>query len=257
MLVTTSDRPSERLRRQAAEVAAELGAPLAQRRGRSLRELEEKYGSSEIVVVGEDGIRCYGRNDAPPFFFHPGMALLRVKRLLGGERDPMLEAAGAAAGDRVIDCTMGLASDAIVFAFAVGSAGKVTALESEPLLHLVVRRGLASYEPGFDPVQEAMRRIEAVCADHLDYLKSLPDRSADIVYFDPMFRSKAEGPAIEPLRGFANPAPLRPEAVREACRVARKSVVLKEKTGSAEFERLGFAPFKRAAGRVTYGVIRP
>ena len=256
MLVTTSADPGERVRHLAKRVASELGAPFVERRGRSIRELGEAQGCAGIVVVGEDGIRCYGRGKKP-FFFHPGMAAVRVKRLMNGERDPMLEAAGAGAGDRVVDCTMGLGSDAIVFAHAVGPSGKVTAVESEPLLHLVVSHGLAAHEPGDEALREAMRRVETVCADHLEYLKTLEDRSVDIVYFDPMFREPAAGPAMEPLRELANPAAIRPEAVREARRVARKAVVLKEKAGSAEFERLGFTPVRRSAGKFAYGVIRP
>ena len=87
-----------------------------------------------------------------------------------------------------------------------------------------------------------MRRIEVRHSHHLDYLKSLPDQSVDIVYFDPMFREPiTDSASINPLRHYANGEPLDAESVREAIRVARKTVVMKEARSSGEFERLGFA----------------
>lgn len=255
MLVTTSDDPSEGAVALARQIAAELNAPAVARRGRSIRELKDRYGATEIVVVGGNGIRCYGRSEEP-FFFHPSMAALRVKRLMNGERDPMLEAADVRPGDQVIDCTMGLGSDAIVFAYAVGAAGRVVALENRPIVHLIVKYGLAGHEPESAELREAMRRVEPVCADHLDYLKALPDRSVDVVYFDPMFQKPTASPSLEPLRDLAHSAAIRPEAVQEARRVARKTVVMKERADSGEFERLGFVPVGRSRGKLKYGVIR-
>lgn len=101
-----------------------------------------------------------------------------------------------------------------------------------------------------------MRRIEVRHSHHLDYLKSLPDRSVDIVYFDPMFREPiAESASIHPLRHYANGEPLEMESVREAVRVARKTVVMKEARSSGEFERLGFTLPERGKSKITYGVI--
>lgn len=53
-----------------------------------------------------------------------------MKRLRNGEPDTLLALAGVRPGDRIVDCTAGLGSDAIVFAFAVGDEGTVVALES-------------------------------------------------------------------------------------------------------------------------------
>jgi hypothetical protein len=77
-------------------------------------------------------------------------------------------------------------------------------------------------------------------------LRSLPDKSADIVYFDPMFRIPVEeSSSISPYRFIANPEPLSLEAVTEAVRVARRKVILKDHRDSPEFDRLGFANRKK------------
>ena len=44
---------------------------------------------------------------------------------------------------RVLDCTMGLASDAVVASFITGWTGTVCAVEASPLLHLLVSEGRA------------------------------------------------------------------------------------------------------------------
>ena len=47
---------------------------------------------------------------------------------------------------RVLDCTMGLASDAVVASFITGRTGTVCAVEASPLLHFVVSEGLQNYQ---------------------------------------------------------------------------------------------------------------
>lgn len=115
---------------------------------------------------------------------------------------------------------------------------------------------MSQYISGQIKVNEALRRINVQRGDHLEYLKAQPDNSVDIVYFDPMFRVPlTDSAAISPLRKFANPAALSAESVAEAVRVARKTVVLKEKALSGEFARLGFTELLRASAKTSYGVI--
>jgi hypothetical protein len=84
----------------------------------------------------------------------------------------------------------------------------------------------------------------------------LPDRSVDIVYFDPMFRRPVlSSSALRPLRSQAEERPLSEAAVREAVRVARRRVVLKDHRDSGEFERLGFVRRRVSSSKVAYGVI--
>ena len=262
MLVTTVYRPSPEAVAKAKALAEEVGGRWAERGDASLPRLARRHGDAEFLVVSESELR-YIRDAtvkdgaSPALRFHPGMAMLRVRRLMDGGRDPLVDASGAAPGDAVIDCTAGLASDAIVLSFAVGAAGNVVALESEPIPALLIREGLSRYQSGVPELDEAMRRIRVVRTHHLDFLRRQPADSADIVYFDPMFRIPLmDSTSIQPLRSVANSASLTPEAVREARRIARKAVVMKDHRAGGELERLGFAVIARESSNIAYGVIR-
>lgn len=257
MIVTTGMRPSDQDAEQARALAEELGARFVPRSSATLAALLRRHGARRVLVAGPDGLRLH-EGGKPPLRYHPGMAYVRVRRLRDGESDPLVQICGIRPGDRIVDGTAGLAGDALVLAYAAGPEGRVIALESEPVMHVIVREGLKSYTSGMPDVDEALRRIELIRAEHGEYLASLPDKSVDIVYFDPMFRTPVhESAEMEPLRGVANAAPLTPGTIREACRAARRAVVLKEHRGSDEFERLGFERVKtKKTSTIAYGVIR-
>lgn len=256
MLVTTSYHPTTELAERAERIAERLGAVFAERGRTTLAKLRSMHGMSPVLVVSADGLRLDLGNGSP-LFFHPSMAMIRYKRVAGGMRDPLLEISRAKRGDAVVDCTAGLASDSILFAHVVGTEGSVDAYEAEPILAFLLEEGLASYESGEPGLDAAMRRIRVHAGDHLDALRGMGDRSADIVYFDPMFRTPVhESSGISPLRSVADDRPLSKEAVAEAKRVSRGCVLLKEHRSSAEFERLGFAEVVPAGSKIAYGVIR-
>lgn len=257
MIVTTSAKPSERALAQASRLAYELDAQLKARGNLTVRKLISMSRDERLLVVTEQEVRFYDGQSEAPLYFHPSMAFVRVKRLRRGETDPLIQLSGCREGDRIIDCTAGLASDSLVFSYAAGANGSVIAIESEPVLCALVREGLAGYETGLEDVNAAMRRIVMRCVNHLDYLKELPDKSADIVYFDPMFRQPiTESSSMEPLRSIANMDALSPEVVEQAMRVARKSVILKEHQSSGEFVRLGFERRHVNTSKIAYGVIQ-
>ncbi|QNK55246.1 class I SAM-dependent methyltransferase [Paenibacillus sp. PAMC21692] len=256
MIVTTAPMPSERVLAQARRLADELSAAYVQRRSSSVRKLLERSGDGRAIVVTDREIRFYDGDEAPPLFFHPSMAFIRVKRLRKGESDPLLDLSGCRPGDTVIDCTAGMAADSLVFSYAVGTAGTVVALESEPILCALVREGLSAYESGLEDVNDAMRRIKMICREHGQYLAEQPDNSADIVYFDPMFRQPIlESSAIGAFRSIANMDALTTEVVEQAKRVARRTVIMKEHQGSGEYERLGFEKRHINTSKIAYGVI--
>ncbi|MFC0214726.1 class I SAM-dependent methyltransferase [Paenibacillus chartarius] len=255
MIVTTSYEPSGEQLAKAQAAAKELGAAFAPRGRSSLERLLAEYGEQELLLVAKDGLQLV-RPGEPPLFFHPSMAAIRLKRLRAGEDDAMLSAARIEPGDAVLDCTAGLASDSIVFSYGVGEKGSVTALESEPIVAWLVADGLATYDTGDERMNEALRRIRLKRKEHLDYLSGLPDRSVDVVYFDPMFRRPiGASTSISPLREQANHRELAREAVLEARRVARKAVVMKEQRLSGEFARLGFDHVIPTARKLGYGVM--
>ncbi|BBH19775.1 hypothetical protein Back11_11200 [Paenibacillus baekrokdamisoli] len=255
MIVTTPHKPTPDLIAYANRISEELGGRYVPRKQDSLTLLRQRYNDDQLLVADDQGLRYYEDSDTP-LYFHPSMAYVRVKRLRKGERDPLIDVSGCEPGDAVVDCTAGLGSDSIVFSYAVGAAGHVTALESQGILSTVVREGLQTYQTNHLDVNEAFRRITLQNIDHKSWLSSQPDKSVDIIYFDPMFRQPLhDSSSMQPLRGLANREPLDKESVEHAIRVARKSVVLKEHRDSSEFDRLGFE--RKHVNKIAYGVIIP
>ncbi|TGE31261.1 class I SAM-dependent methyltransferase [Desulfosporosinus sp. Sb-LF] len=201
--------------------------------------------------------------------FHPSMALIRLINLQRGGTDRYLEATQLNAGDSLIDATLGLGTDALIGAWAVGNMGSVLALEQSPVLAALVRDGLNHFseiihnpknvdkQNSWAALVEASRQIQVHWGDHGKILANIPSNSVDVVYFDPMFRHTLEqSGSIQPLHQWSDHSPLHHEAVIEACRIARHRVVLKERKNSTEFRRLGFETL--LGGRyspIDYGVI--
>jgi 16S rRNA (guanine1516-N2)-methyltransferase len=256
LLVTTSYDPPDSVTEEAKAAAAELQGQWVPRGKQSLKRLKMKFADPELLLIERDGTwKWYGQEDIP-FFFHPSTALLRIKKLLRGESDTLLEACQVEEGDTVVDCTAGLASDAIVLSYAVGSDGHIFALESEYMLYRIVSQGLQVYQTDIEELNEAMRRVSLRHTHHLDALMNMADRSVDIVYFDPMFRRPIEESSwISPMRNAANAEAVQEKTIQEARRVARKRIVIKEHTDSKEFERLGFHTVKRSYSKIAYGVM--
>lgn len=254
-IVTTERKRHEESVALAEELSARLNMEYVERRKESVGKLLEAYGADAVLVAYPKELKLF--SSAGEMFFHPNMSQLRVKNLRKGEKDHMSEAMGIKAGMSVLDCTLGFGSDAIVASFGVGEAGKVTGVESSPLIAAVTGHGLRHFVPGNYPLYAAMRRIEVVNMDYLDYLRQQKDNSYDVVYFDPMFRKPLTASnGISPLRSVANHAPLSKEAVAEALRVARQRVVMKEASSSEEFARLGFHQLMGGKySKVHYGVM--
>ena len=256
MIVTTSEHPDAYTQERAIAIAGEWGVPYVPRLRHTIAKLNRMHGNAEVAVVGPKEIRLVPI-EGPPFFYHPSMALVRLKRLFAGESDSLITVSETVPGDIVLDCTAGFCSDALVYSYAVGTEGKVIALEASPVLHGIVREGLATYETGLPEVDLAMRAIQTVKADYEAYLRGLADNSVDIVYFDPMFDRPVEASAgLAPIRTQAHKEPLTLESVREATRVARKIVVLKDHRDSGQFARLGFRLARKSYSSVAYGVIK-
>jgi 16S rRNA (guanine1516-N2)-methyltransferase len=253
--VTTSGQPKLCMIERAQQLANRLQLPYVERAGKSMQSIRMQLDATDLIVISADKLEWL-REGEPPLFFHPGMSYIRAKRLAQGEADPLLQAAEFIAGDSVLDCTAGMASDAIIFSYAGGSASHVVALESELPLYLTVSEGLKAYASSSELFNQAMRRIHMLHSSHLTYLRTLADRSVDIIYFDPMFRLPvAASSGIRPLRSFAEDGAIQDEAIVEALRVARKRVIMKERHGSEQFARFGFEVRARKGATTTYGVI--
>lgn len=253
---TTSHKASEQLEGEARQMAMRYRGTYAPRGDMSIASWLEKQEAEGAFVLTNTGIR-YCRKGEQPLFFHPNMAYVRLQRVVRGENDPLMKAVQAVAGDHIVDCTAGFAADAIMLAHAVGPGGTVTALESEAEVYILVKEGLRSYDSDWPDLQAAMARIQLEQSEYGEWLRAAPDHSCDIIYFDPMFERPVDTSAsFSPLRTLANLAPLNENAVKEACRVARKRVVLKDRKGSGTFDRYGFTLIGTASNQVAYGVIQ-
>ena len=238
-IVTTTRKPDDATESFAEKISLKLGGQFVRREDNSFDALKKIYGVENILLVKKNSLGVVTAEGE--LFFHPNTAHLRIKNLRGGDGDRLIDALKISGGSKVLDCTLGLGSDAIVESFIVGDSGKVVALEINPLIAEVVRHGLKNFSEDSPHILEAMRRVEVVCVDCENFLKTCTENSFDAVYFDPMFRrpiKKSSG--LNPIRPLADKNPLTPEIIREACRVAKFRVVMKEHSGSAEFARLGF-----------------
>ncbi|MBD3878482.1 MAG: class I SAM-dependent methyltransferase [Quinella sp. 1Q5] len=235
-IVTTIRKPTEAVETLAKEISLKLGGQFVKREDLSFDALKTIHGVENILLVKKNSLSVV--TSEGELFFHPNTAHLRIKNLRGGEGDRLIDALKISAGSKVLDCTLGLGSDAIVESFV---AGKVVALEVNPLIAEVVSHGLKNFSDESPHILQAMRRVEVINVDCGEFLKICADNSFDVVYFDPMFRNPIKtSSGLNPIRPLADNRPLTKEIVREACRVAKNRVVMKEHSGSSEFERLGF-----------------
>ena len=247
LAVTTPFSPTPEADGLARLSALRRALPFAARGTRSLAEVAEAAGADALLVLGAHAsLWIEGTEER----WHPGMGALRAKRLAIGETvtgDPFLAAARLRPGDAVLDCTLGLGADALVAATAVGPAGRVTGLESSAALAAWTGEGFARL------AVEAASRVQVECADHAAWLEAAPDRSFDVVVFDPMFRhARPATPEFDLLRRLADPWPLTRGALDRARRVARRGVLVKDGTPGWDLARLSLAPLdgRRGAERL-------
>lgn len=254
-IVTTTRKPDFATKAFAEEISLELGRKFVSREDNSFDAMRKTYNVENILVIKKNSLTVV--TSEGEFFFHPNTAHLRIKNLRCGEGDRLIDALKISEGAKILDCTLGLGSDAIVESFITGNSGKIVALEVNPLIFSVVSHGLKNFSDDSLHILDAMRRIEVFNADCEDFLKNCEDNSFDVVYFDPMFRNpikKSSG--LNPIRPLADNRPLNKEIINQACRVAKFRVVLKEHNGSLEFERLGFRVLDGGKySSVAFGVI--
>jgi len=236
LAVTTSGHCREEAIAQARAAAHSWGLPYLQRRRKApIAPLLERadallvFGSEEVILCDAGGA----------LRFSPGMARLRIKRLDAGIiEDSLVRIAQFAPGESVLDCTLGLAADALVAARAVGPSGRVVGLEKSLPLFALISSGLRTHDAGTRSC-----RVEAHLADAAEFLARQPARSFDCVLFDPMFaRPRRSSAAFETLRRYADPSPLTPEMLTEARRVATRAVVVKGARFSQDLRKLNLLP---------------
>ena len=239
----------------AKAMAAQFGVAYVERpHNQVLEAFMAAQGLAAVIVLEMDGPRIHSEHGT--FAYHPGMAEIRVQQLLRGAPDHLVRALDLHPGARVLDCTLGLASDAAVAACVAGSTGRVVGLEASLLLHFAVQHGLAHYECKTPLLTAALRRVEAVHAVAAEYLATCAPNSFDVVYFDPMFRHPVQGSkAMEALRPLSLEEPLARSTVELALKVAPR-VVIKERSEYllAEYGCQEYVGGKYS--RIKFGIIR-
>lgn len=255
MFVTTAGRTNEEMVVWAREIAAQLNVEYVPRKKRSVSSIQE-IRREDCLVVGKQRLELYHLEEKEPFFFHPNSAMFRIKRLMKGDSDPLIEAARMETGMSFLDCTLGLGSDSIVASFVAGERGKVTGVEARNELAYMVKEGLKTWDSGLEAINRAMREIEVVQGHALDYLKTQEDNSYDCVYFDPMFDETIyESDGIRGLSHFAVHENISKEIIAEAYRVAKKRVILKDHYRSQRFVDFCFKVHPRKSAKFHFGII--
>ncbi|MFH1538330.1 MAG: class I SAM-dependent methyltransferase, partial [bacterium] len=135
--IVTTTRKERELERKAREKAEALGLKFVPRKGKSLDSLFNEYGAKAICVVAAGAPVV--RTRAGKLFFHEGTSGRRIKT---ETPDPLARAMGLEGGEKILDCTLGLACDALVAAAHAGDGGEVVGLERNLLLHTLVSDGL-------------------------------------------------------------------------------------------------------------------
>jgi len=253
VVVTTDRRPTPEMIEEAKKLSEELGTVYVKRRHNTIESIKKSYGKN-VLVVGKDLLLTVHTLSGYKLFFHPGLFKIRLLNYLSGGKESMISAMDLKEGETVLDCNLGLAQDALLSAFV--SKREVVGVEKDPVIYEIVKRGLKRYRPeGKLKVAEfAFSLVKPTCGDNYAFLKRLPDKSYDIVYFSPMFiKPKWHCSVMAPFREVAVKDFVSPETLKEAERVARKRVVIKVNKGVKElFPFLSDYQVQTSAGHVEY-----
>ena len=126
---------------------------------------------------------------------------------------------------RILDCTLGLASDAVSLAVHIGEEGHITGLEAAQTLYIVTDYGLKNCRINNKKIDQALERISVQNVRYEDFL-ARTEENFDAVYFDPMFdHGLYKSSGINALRPFADYTRLSQQYLEQALSVAPKVVV--------------------------------
>jgi 16S rRNA (guanine1516-N2)-methyltransferase len=235
VVVTTDRKPSREMIEEAEKLSEKLGAPLVKRRHLTINAIRKKYGKN-VLVVNRDLTLTLHTLKGQKLFFHPGLFKIRLLNYLKTGKEAMIEAMDLKEGETVLDCNLVLAQDALLSAFV--SKRKVVGVEKDSVIYEIVKRGLERYKPKgkLEIAKFAFKLIEPHLSDNYEFLKKLPDKSFDVVYFSPMFvKPKWHCDVMSPFREVAPKDFVTPEVLKEAERVARKRVVIKINKEAKEY----------------------
>ncbi len=247
-MVTTSHKPDPQQAVRARELANRLNVRYVSR-----RHLMPRIGES-IIVVENDGITAL--KDDRKFFFHPSLAIIRKSNLDCGQEDYLMDALDLNGNESVLDCTLGLGSEALLMANFLPE-GKVVGLEHSKVIKIVVEEGMKPNDRFPKWVNAAIPRIEIVEADYKKFIRETKEKY-DCVYVDPMFEHpKYTSPAMNSMRPFTDNDPVEIQDIEAMKRIAISRIVVKARWNDSIFERYVFDQIKGSQkSGIGYGVVK-
>jgi len=252
LIVTTSNDETPELIERAKHLAKEMEANYFKRNKKTIDYLLQSVDAQIFVANSQRGLSFY-KEAGKEIFFHPNMAFLRIKQLEQGQKDSLVTVCGLREGMSFFDGTIGLASDALVAAYAVGPTGKVIGTEASRPLYYLTTFGLDFYQKNHPEWQEVISRIQIKNMGNLDLLKQLEPKSVDVVYFDFMFeKSIGSSSGIQVIKSITSEDSLTREHIEEARRVAKSRIVAKSGYSGQPLQELGFTVEKAHKRRQFY-----
>ncbi len=249
--VTTSAKLSEEGREYAKTFAEQTGYPYVDRGNGSLHKWFNQF--DVLYIWTSQGWEALS-GDGHRYAYHPGTAMFRYKRYKQGEVEPFLSAVQLQPGDSFLDTTLGFGSDCLMASVVVGVTGKVVGVEKSPVLSFLFHQSQQLADLRLPELTTALKRIQCVEQNAVDFLKRQQDCSFDVVYLDPMFEeSIKEATNFHTHKVFAVPDAFSAEWVEEALRVAKRRVVVKAHYTSTVFSDYGFKQQVRKTSKFHFG----
>lgn len=253
--VTTSLKGSVKYEQEAQYIAKQLNLDYYPRANLSAQKFCEKYDTTAYLQINGNGPSLINKS-GDIHSFHIGMAQLRVQNIDKGAKDHFVSAIGEDSNS-LLDCTLGLGIDSIVASYALPNLKKIVGVEGCAPLAFITNYGYRNFVHNNKNLTAALRKIQVVAMNYNDYLLNIPKKSFDVVYFDPMFEHGIkESSQFLGLRNIVLQDSLTEISFHLACKIARKKVIIKERSFSPIFEKMGIT--KKVGGkysRIKYGIL--
>ncbi len=228
-----------------------LGLPFIPRTGNM-----DGMPADAFLIYGKRGVSYFaGGNE---YRYHTGTAAVRILQLMRGAPDRLC-ALLPEGTKSVLDCTFGEGKDSLVLSYFLGEKARVTALEKSLPLWEIGRDAVALYEDKNPEITAALRRIGLLREDMKTFLETAETGAFDVVYIDTMFRAPVNREKVnaEAFRAAACPDTVSETIYREALRVARCALIIKERPFSSVFRTFPFTKIDTKHGQTTaYGIVK-
>ena len=184
----------------------------------------QRQSNEDALVVTRKGLvlKVAGKQMS----WHPG--LLHALRE-SGTRHPWIQLGNIQHGDQVLDCTLGLGTDARFISEITKE--RVLGIEQSLAIFLITQEGL----------QNSGAQVDIQFGQCLEILSKQEKNSFDVVIADPMFPKHLEkqSHSLSIVRHFGSYQPLSLDWLKEAKRVARRCVLVKDHIHNDLLELLG------------------